>query len=275
MLVWLAMMTGARRGELCALKWNRLDFGTGILTISSSIAQSGGRTWEKDTKTHQRRHVALEERTLALLLAYRQQCTQEAAALDLTLARDARIFSRDPDGATWLKPGSVTQRYSRMCTRLGWDMNIHQLRHYSATELIAAGVDVRTVAGRLGHSGGGATTLRVYSAWKPEADQRAAGTLAGRMPAPPPGLSEQPWSLSPAQMPDEDNAVPYRRIAADLRSAITCGALRSGDPLPTIAELASRYAVAPSTVHRAIAHLSESGHVQVSRGKRAIVAAMS
>jgi site-specific recombinase XerD len=57
------------------------------------------------------------------------------------------------------------------------------IRHYSATELVAAGVDVRTVAGRLGHSGGGATTLKVYSAWRSEADQRAAGTLAGRMPA--------------------------------------------------------------------------------------------
>jgi site-specific recombinase XerD len=45
-----------------------------------------------------------------------------------------------------------------MCTRIGWDMHIHQLRHYSATELIAAGVDVRTFAGRLGHGGGGTTT---------------------------------------------------------------------------------------------------------------------
>ena len=38
-------------------------------------------------------------------------------------------------------------------------MNIHDLRHYSATELIASGVDVLTVAGRLGHGGGGSTTL--------------------------------------------------------------------------------------------------------------------
>ncbi len=68
-----------------------------------------------------------------------------------------------------------------MCARLGWDMHIHQLRHFSATELIAAGVDIRTVAGRLGHGGGGTTTLRVYSAWVAEADQRAAASLAGRL----------------------------------------------------------------------------------------------
>lgn len=44
--------------------------------------------------------------------------------------------------------------------RRGIRSSIHMLRRYSATELIAAGVDIRTIAGRLGHSGGGTTTLR-------------------------------------------------------------------------------------------------------------------
>jgi hypothetical protein len=50
------------------------------------------------------------------------------------------------------------------------------------TELIAAGVDVRTVAGRLGHLDGGSTMLRTYSAFVLEADQRATAALAGRRP---------------------------------------------------------------------------------------------
>jgi hypothetical protein len=136
------------------------------------------------------------------------------------------MFSLDPDGSTWLKPDSVTQRYARMCAKLGWDMNIHQLRHYSATELIASGVDVRTVAGRLGHGGRGTTTLRVYTAWVSEADQRAAGTLAGRMP---PGI-DQDGALIPAPRTPDERAAPYQRIAADLRAAIVCGALRPGAP---------------------------------------------
>ena len=44
------------------------------------------------------------------------------------------------------------------------------------------GVDPRTVAGRLGHGGGGSTTLRTYSAWVVEADQRAAAALGARRP---------------------------------------------------------------------------------------------
>jgi integrase len=72
-----------------------------------------------------------------------------------------------------------------MTADLGINTHLHALRHYSATELIAAGVDVRTVAGRLGHGGGGATTLRVYAAWLAATDKKAAGLLASRRPRPP------------------------------------------------------------------------------------------
>ncbi len=81
----------------------------------------------------------------------------------------------------------MSQRYARMARRIGLRTTIHKLRHYSATELITAGVDVRTIAGRLGHGGGGTTTLRVYAAWVSEADQRAAQSLAARLPTRPDG----------------------------------------------------------------------------------------
>jgi integrase len=271
MLVWLAMMTGARRGKLCALTWDRLDFATGILWIRTSIAQDAGRTWEKDTKSHQQRRIALDAPTLELLRLYRERCQDRAAALGFELAADARIFSRDPDGQTWLLPDSVSQRYERMCRRLGWDMNIHQLRHYSATELVAAGVDLRTVAGRLGHSGGGVTTLRVYSAWMPEADHRAATTLGSRLPAPPALQGTSALATSPAPEPAED-AIPYQRIAADLRGAIDSGVLGEGDPIPTLNAIAKKYGVAVGTAQRAIALLASSGHVSIRSGRRTLVA---
>jgi hypothetical protein len=156
---------------------------------------------------------------VALLRAYRQRCEADATAARATIATDGRVFSLSVDHRTWLKPGSVSQRYRRMCARLGW------LRHYSATELIAAGVDVRTVAGRLGHGGGGATTLRVYSAWVSEADQKAAGAFSLRMPAPPVPLDAE-GSPSDVKVPDLESGSPYQRIASDVRGAISCGALR-------------------------------------------------
>lgn len=270
MFVWLAMTTGARRGELCALKWDRLDFDTGVLTIRSSIGQRGGRTWEKDTKTHQQRRITLDEQTLTLLGAFKRHCAQRANLGD-EMPGKARIFSLSPDGSTWIKPDTVSQRYARMCARIGWDMNIHQLRHYSATELITAGVDVRTVAGRLGHSGGGATTLKVYSAWVSETDQRAAGTLAGRMPALPVAFTVDGALTRPVPTPRGEDDSPYRRIAADLQGAIISGVLPSGEPLPTVADLAARYGVSFGTAQRAIAQLKAANLVIVSRGRRAVV----
>lgn len=93
------------------------------------------------------------------------------------------MFSLAHDASTHLRPDAVSQRYAKLAARLGITTSIHKLRHYSATELITGGVDPRTVAGRLGHGGGGTTTLRYYSAWVSESDQRAAKTLTGRLPA--------------------------------------------------------------------------------------------
>jgi integrase len=274
MLVWLAMVTGIRRGELCALCWDRVDFEGGVLSIRSSIGQRGARTWEKDTKTHQQRRITLDTQTVALLQAYRLH-SAERANLGSEMPGEARIFSLAVDGSAWMKPDTVSQRYERMCRRLGWDMNIHQLRHYSATELIAAGVDVRTVAGRLGHGGGGATTLRVYSAWVAEADQRAAGSLADRMPRLPVTLPLAGALVAPERPPDavEEERGPYQRIAADLRGAILSGVLRTGEQLPTLDDLALRYGVSHGTAQRAVATLRAAGLVTVARGRRATVAA--
>jgi integrase len=271
MLVWLAMVSGARRGELCAMRWDRLEFVSGVLEIRTSIAQDGPKTWEKDTKTHQQRRIALDEQTIGLLRTYYLRCVDRATKVGLKLVSDARIFSPVPDGSEWLKPGTVGQRYERMCAQLGWDMNLHQLRHYSATELIAAGVDVRTVAGRLGHGGGGTTTFKVYSAWRSEADQRAASSLGVRMPELPVHVDTTAPLTVAAHHGDEDDGSPYRRIAADLRGAIACGAFRSGDSLPTLVTLAERFGVAGSTAQRAIGLLRAENLVDVSRGQRAVV----
>jgi DNA-binding GntR family transcriptional regulator len=85
---------------------------------------------------------------------------------------------------------------------------------------------------------------------------------------------EQAPAVAPrlALVQDEpDQASAWRQIASDLRAAIACGALKPGDMLLPVTELASRYNVAPSTAHRAITDLGTAGAVSVSRGKRATV----
>jgi integrase len=181
--VWVAMTSGARRGELCAMHWTDLDLDSGVLVLrrALSVDEFGGLR-EKDTKTHQQRRIALDDDTLSVLHDLLARAQSRASALDVPWSDEAYVFSPDVDGRRPLAPDTATQRFSRMAARLGIDSTLHSLRHYSATELVAAGVGVRTVAGRLGHGGGGATTLRVYAAWVAEADQRAAVALSARMP---------------------------------------------------------------------------------------------
>ena len=56
------------------------------------------------------------------------------------------------------------------------DVRLHDLRHYVATRLLTAGIEVRMVAGRLGQRNP-ATTLNVYAHFVPETDSEAAAAL--------------------------------------------------------------------------------------------------
>ena len=110
------------------------------------------------------------------------RCTGIAGSFD----EQRFIFSYTSDHTRPCSPSGVTHRYVRMVEKLGIRNHLHAMRHYSATELLASGVDLRTVAGRLGHGSGGATTLRVYAAWVARADQAASELLAGRLSVPRP-----------------------------------------------------------------------------------------
>jgi integrase len=191
-LLWLATTTGMRRGELCALRWPRVRLDEATLLVNRSYVQRGSTRKEKDTKTHQSRRIALDEVTVAILTEHRERCRARAAAVGVGLPAGTYVFSLAPDGATPLLPDSVTQRYRRLAKRLGLSSTLHDLRHFSATQLLAAGVDLRTVAGRLGHGGGGATTLRVYAAFVADADRRAAALLGTQLPRP--GSAQLPSS---------------------------------------------------------------------------------
>ncbi len=183
-LVWLVMTTGLRRGEVCILRWSRVDLDVGEIEIRSSYRLCKGVGREKDTKTHQMRRIALDTETVVLLRKLKDRWRARLADLGLELSDDMYVFTgyRQAVPTVPYSPHGVSSRYKDMADRLGIDTHIHALRHYSATELLSAGIDLRTVAGRLGHGGGGATTLRVYAAWVAASDRKAAEILGSRMP---------------------------------------------------------------------------------------------
>lgn len=180
----LAAVTGARRGEICGLRWADVDWEHRALLIERSIAGNGATLVEKSTKTHSSRRIALDASTVTLLASHRDAMSGRADSAGMALRPDAFVLSDDLDGARPWRPDRVTLAFTRLCDREEVrDVRLHDLRHFAATRLLGAGVDVRTVSGRLGHANP-ATTLNVYSHFLEARDQAAADVLGGLLEAP-------------------------------------------------------------------------------------------
>jgi integrase len=91
------------------------------------------------------------------------------------LLRDAFLFSEDPRGAQPWRPDHVTHKFGKLTKKLGMPYTLHSLRHFHITELLTKGMDVETVAGRVGDDP--RTIYKTYSHWRKAADQRAAEVI--------------------------------------------------------------------------------------------------
>jgi integrase len=78
----LAATTGARRGELCALRWRDVDLTPGTMTIRRAVVEDARSVViEKDTKTHAARHIAPDPDTVVAVHAHRQRMASRAPRL--------------------------------------------------------------------------------------------------------------------------------------------------------------------------------------------------
>ncbi len=183
----LAAATGARRSELVALRWSDVDLGDSTVEISRGIVIGQDGPVEKDTKTHASRRVSLDAQTTVVVAGHLGAMRLRSEACGVVLAEDAFVFSHAPDGGEAWFPASVSRSFKRLCDREGIaNVRLHDLRHFVATQLLGAGVDVRTVAGRLGH-GNAATTLNVYAHFLEQSDRAAADVIGGLISRPKPG----------------------------------------------------------------------------------------
>jgi integrase len=213
--VALEAETGARRSELAALRFT--DFAEGSVSISRSLVvgidsdenqrRYAGHYWRATVRRGERPTAVIEKpkpknrrsvRTIALsapaallVAELRAQQVARAEACGITLPSNSFVFAADVDGSRPIRPETWTRRFTRLRAEVGLDtVRLHDLRHFVATTLLAAGTDLATVAGRLGHGSGGKTTLAIYGHFLRGAapDRAAADLLASlvRPPAPPP-----------------------------------------------------------------------------------------
>jgi integrase len=177
----VAFGSGARRGELCALRWGDVDFEGATIRIERSLEETKAGLRVKPPKSkHGRRTVTVPGATVEALRSHRvRQIEQRLVLGQGRLGPDDLVFTM-PDGRTQ-SPDNLSRDWRRAVLVLGLPtVMFHALRHTHASCLIAGGVDVLTISRRLGH-GTPAFTLTVYGHLFAPTDAAAARAIDAAM----------------------------------------------------------------------------------------------
>ncbi|MDQ1442460.1 MAG: hypothetical protein QOG97_2688 [Acidimicrobiaceae bacterium] len=130
--------SGARRGEICAIRWSDIDWAQGSVRIDESIISAPGGGMLKQPKTHASvRPLALDAGTIDALRSLRVDNEAMAIEYGTMLDPDGFVFSVEPDGRAAPHPDVFTVKFRRLCDRAGVasDVHLHSLRHFQSTQL--------------------------------------------------------------------------------------------------------------------------------------------
>jgi integrase len=174
----VAANTGARRAEICALRWCDVDLEERVIAISQSVVKGGGGgAAVRQTKTGVAGQTAISEQVAETLGRLHVLRVEAASSVGEQLSSTAFIWAQDVCGLRPVYPDTMSARFARVRDEVGLGhVQLRHFRHFAATQLLSAGVDVRTVAGRLRHASP-AMTLNRYAAWVPARDREAAEVL--------------------------------------------------------------------------------------------------
>ena len=198
----LAMATGCRRGELCALRWSdfRSVSGGFILTVSRSRSSVPGKgIVEGSTKNGKSREVYLSSDLRGILLAYKRRKQMEA---DKQRRRLSPYLFTDERGQL-IHPDTFTKRLRKIYDAIGFprEYHLHTLRHYFVTSLLHCGVDKQTVADLVGHADTGFLERTYCHPQQAQKEQAANSMLTMLRPD-----GEQIFNLAAACPPKQHSA---------------------------------------------------------------------
>lgn len=152
--VLLALCTGMRIGEVCALQWQDVDFGQRIITVRHTV----GRVYNCELKSTEKIQSSPKTRSSCREIPISKQLLQCLKMVKKTSASPFVVGAAEHPK----DPRSYRDYFSRLLKRLGIPQIVfHGLRHTFATRCIESQCDYKTVSVLLGHSNI-ATTLNLY-----------------------------------------------------------------------------------------------------------------
>ena len=171
--ILLAIAMGLRRGEILGLRWQDIDLAAGALKVRHSIGKGG--VVRAPKTSHSRRAISLPPSVVDALKEQQARQLEDQARLEGAYQGHGFVVARQ-DGSAYL-PDHLTHAFAKLAKRAGFTgLRFHDLRHTSATLLLAAGVDVKTIASRLGHSSA-VVTLNTYAHMLRQMDEHAASKM--------------------------------------------------------------------------------------------------
>lgn len=173
----LMAMTGIRRGEVVALRWSDVEVTGHRLTVNQAATVIDGEEVIAVPKTRRsRRVIDLDPDTLSMLQRHRARQREQFLMLGVSATASDRVFTNEIGEP--LRPSSVGQAFRRLIDAADVPLiRLHDLRHTHATHLLMAGVNVKVVSERLGHSSV-SFTLDTYGHVMPGQQAEAAAAAA-------------------------------------------------------------------------------------------------
>ena len=146
LFVRLAATTGARRGEILGLVWSDIDFVQRRVSLVHGIVDGAGGPVRQERKTKNANCVDLDDDTMVLLREHFELCTASAGERGLVVDR-LPLFGKPSDMTQPWAPNWVTKRFAVALDHAGVaHFRLHDLRHFVATQMLAAGVSLPVVS---------------------------------------------------------------------------------------------------------------------------------